>query len=152
MVDILHRVGIRAPIADVYRALSTAEGVAAWWTRETTGTSEPGGTLAVEFLSPAGERIGGMAMQVVALEPDAKVHWRFTEGPEEWIGTEAVFDLARDGDYTIVRFCHAGWREAIEFTAHCSTKWAVFLLSLRDLVETGTGRPSPDDVKIDNWN
>jgi hypothetical protein len=31
-------------------------------------------------------------------------------------------------------------------------KWATFLLSLRELVETGTGRPSPDDLKIDNWN
>lgn len=52
----------------------------------------------------------------------------------------------------IVLFDHSKWREAIEFTAHCSTKWATFLLSLKSLVETGTGRPSPDDIKIDNWN
>ena len=32
------------------------------------------------------------------------------------------------------------WREDGEFRAHCSTKWASFLLSLRDLVETGRGR------------
>jgi hypothetical protein len=31
-------------------------------------------------------------------------------------------------------------------------KWAVFLLSLREYVETGKGKPSPYDVKIDNWN
>jgi hypothetical protein len=31
-------------------------------------------------------------------------------------------------------------------------KWATFLLSLRELLETGKGRPSPDDLKIDNWN
>ena len=36
--------------------------------------------------------------------------------------------------------------------AHCSMKWAAFLLSLRDWVETGAGQPSPDDLKIDNWN
>ena len=36
--------------------------------------------------------------------------------------------------------------------AHCSTKWATFLLSLRDLVETGQGQPSPDDLKISNWH
>jgi hypothetical protein len=31
-------------------------------------------------------------------------------------------------------------------------KWATFLLSLRDYVETGKGKPSPHDLKIDNWN
>jgi hypothetical protein len=31
-------------------------------------------------------------------------------------------------------------------------KWATFMLSLKQLVETGTGRPSPVDFKIDNWN
>ena len=35
---------------------------------------------------------------------------------------------------------------------HCSTKWAIFLMSLKALVETGKGAPNPDDVKIDNWN
>jgi hypothetical protein len=40
----------------------------------------------------------------------------------------------------------------VEFMHHCSTKWAVFLLSLKSLVETGQGAPEPNDVKIDNWN
>jgi hypothetical protein len=31
-------------------------------------------------------------------------------------------------------------------------KWGTFMLSLKDLVETGEGRPSPNDIKIDNWN
>jgi hypothetical protein len=31
-------------------------------------------------------------------------------------------------------------------------KWSTFLLSLRDLVEHGRGRPAPGDLKIDNWN
>jgi len=31
-------------------------------------------------------------------------------------------------------------------------KWATFLLSLRALAETGKGKPSPGDLKIDNWN
>jgi hypothetical protein len=31
-------------------------------------------------------------------------------------------------------------------------KWGTFLLSLKQLIETGKGRPAPDDLKIDNWN
>lgn len=84
--------------------------------------------------------------------PDQEVVWRVDEGPEEWIGTDVTFHLSEQDGYTIVLFGHRKWREAVEFTAHCSMKWATFLLSLRDLVETGRGRPSPADLKIDNWN
>ena len=41
------------------------------------------------------------------------------------------------------------------FTAppvHYSMKWAVYLLSLKALVETGKGSPSPDDVRITDWD
>jgi hypothetical protein len=30
-------------------------------------------------------------------------------------------------------FKHANWKEPVEFMHHCSTKWATFLLNLRDL-------------------
>jgi len=32
------------------------------------------------------------------------------------------------------------------------SKWAIFLMSLKALVETGKGAPAPGDIKIDNWN
>lgn len=152
MIDIIHRVGIKAPASDVYAALSTIDGLAGWWTRETSGVSEPGGTIDFRFSAPNGEHMGAFGMEVIALEPDRKVQWRCQSGPAEWIGTDIVFALAQDGDYTIVRFGHRNWREAVEFTEHCSMKWAIFMLSLKQLVETGSGRPAPDDIKIDNWN
>ncbi|HUL93282.1 MAG TPA: SRPBCC domain-containing protein [Burkholderiales bacterium] len=152
MVDIIHRVGIKAPMSRVYAALSTIEGLAGWWTKETTGASQPGGNIEFQFSSPSGERIGGIDMEVMALDPDKEVRWRVKSGPEEWVGTDVVFKLSRDGDYTIVHFGHKNWREAVEFTEHCSTKWATFMLSLKDLVERGEGRPAPNDVKISNWH
>lgn len=152
MADIIHKVGIKAPISKVYAALSTVDGVAGWWTKDTSGSSKVGGAIGVRFLSPDGKEIGAMKMAVEALESNKKVQWRFTSGPEEWVGTEVVFNLSQDGDYTLVLFGHKNWREPNEFMSHCSMKWATFLLSLRDLVETGKGKPSPHDIKIDNWN
>ena len=32
MVDILHRIGITAPTEAVYTALTTVDGLSAWWT------------------------------------------------------------------------------------------------------------------------
>lgn len=68
-----------------------------------------------------------------------------------WTGdTTVAFDLAQDGDHTIVLFRHRGWQDAVEFMAHCSTKWATFLISLKALVETGRSAAFPNDVHISN--
>ena len=34
---------------------------------------------------------------------------------------------------------------------HCSTKWAVFLLSLKSLLEIGKGAAWPNEIKLDSW-
>jgi len=147
MVDILHRIGVVAPLDDVYRALATPEGIADWWTTDTTGRSEVGGQLAFRF----GD-VGGFDMEVLDLDPSGHVRWRVTGGAEEWIDTEIDWRLDQRGDYTIVLFAHEGWREPVEFMHHCGTKWATFLMSLKYLVETGHGRPAPDDVKVGDWH
>jgi uncharacterized protein YndB with AHSA1/START domain len=152
MVDIIHRIGIKAPVSKVYAALATVDGVAGWWTKDTTGESKVGGAVKVLFRSPTGAEVGKMEFDVVELSADKKVHWRVKSGPEEWVGTDVTFTLSQEGDVTLVQFGHRNWREAVDFMAHCSMKWATFLLSLRQLVETGKGKPAPDDLKIDTWN
>ncbi|MGF1611674.1 MAG: SRPBCC domain-containing protein [Kiloniellales bacterium] len=147
MPDILHRVGLKSSSPnDAYRALSTLEGLSAWWTNETQGESEVGGVIQFRFGAN-----GGFDMKVLELDPAKRVLWQVVDGPEEWIGTKVGFELRQDSDYTIVLFKHEGWKEPIEFMHHCSTKWALFLMSLKSLVEIGKGAPHPNDVRIDNW-
>lgn len=151
MVNILHRVGIQATLDKVYQAIATPEGVAGWWTEQTSGEGRVGGTLDFRF-SAGGAEIGHFTAKVLEQHANELVLWQITGGPEEWIGTTIRFELRRDGDYVIVLFRHEGWKEPVEFMHHCSTKWAIFMMSLKAFAETGTGRPSPNDVKIDNWN
>ncbi len=152
MVDIIHRIGIRSTARQVYDALSTIKGISHWWTEEVEGEEKIGGKIKFRFRSETGEIKGEMIMEVKALNPDIEIRWSCIAGPDEWIGTDITFQLSQQGDQIIIIFGHRNWREAVEFTAHCSMKWAVFLLSLRDYVETGKGKPSPHDLKIDNWN
>jgi hypothetical protein len=70
------------------------------------------------------------------------------DGPQEWIGTKISFDLKQAGDHAIVLFKHQGWKEPVEFMHHCSTKWAIYLMSLKSLVETREGSPNPNDTHI----
>jgi uncharacterized protein YndB with AHSA1/START domain len=146
MPDILHRVGIKASPKDVYDALATRKGLAAWWTNDTQGDTNIGGVI--QFRFPA----GGFDMKVLELQPSARVLWQVVDGPAEWIGTKISWDLKQEDDYTIVMFKHQGWKEPVEFMHHCSTKWAIFLMSMKSLLETGRGSPAPNDVKIDNTN
>lgn len=152
MVSIIHRIGIRSTAERVYEALSTIEGISNWWTNEVEGEEQQGGKIKFTFRAVLGELKGQMVMEVLALHPGTAVQWRCVDGPGEWVGTDITFDLSEQDGQTIILFGHRNWREAVEFMAHCSMKWAVFLLSLREYLETGKGRPSPADLKIDNWN
>jgi len=147
MGDILHRVGIEGSSPEkVYAALTTLDGLAGWWAEKTTGDTALGGVIEFRF-GP-----GGFDMKVLELQPGRLVRWEVVEGPPEWLGTTIRWDLRQDGDWTIVQFAHEGWREPVEFMAHCSTKWAIFLMSLKQLVETGIGAPDPRDVRISDWH
>lgn len=148
MADILHRIGIKtASMEAVYQALTTQAGLAGWWTSNTSGAGDQVGNI-IKFRFGA----GGFDMKVAALNPAHLVVWELADGPEEWLGTRISFELKQEDGYVIVLFKHLNWKEPVEFMHHCSTKWAIFLMSLKSLIETGKGAPDPVDVKIDNWN
>ncbi|CRD63630.1 hypothetical protein N5C25_03290 [Stenotrophomonas sp. GD03958] len=68
MVDIAHRVGIKAPASQMYQALATPEGVAAWWAEDAHGDYNVGGTVKLRFTNN-GQEIGAMEMQLEQLIP-----------------------------------------------------------------------------------
>jgi uncharacterized protein YndB with AHSA1/START domain len=148
MADILHRIGIKSSsMDDVYQALTTQEGLAGWWTGNTKGDGNEVGNR-IEFRFGA----GGFDMRVTELRAPAYVLWTVEEGPGEWVDTTVSFEMRQENEYVILLFKHCGWKEPVEFMHHCCTKWALFLMSLKALIETGKGAPDPNDVKIDNWN
>ena len=145
MPDILHRVAVKASPNDTYGVLTTREGLAGWWTTDTQGNCNVGGVIQFRF----GTR-GSIDMNVLELDPAKRVLWQVVGGPPEWIGTTVSFELTQDDDFTIILFKHQGWKEPSEFMHHCSTKWALFLMSIKSLVETGKGAPYPSDIHISN--
>src|SRR6266851_4746265 len=96
MVDILHKVGIKSSSPDdVYKALTTREGLSGWWTNNTHGDDQVGGVLQFRFGA------GGIDMKVLELDPLKRVLWQVVDGPEEWIGTKVSFEPKQEGDWTI---------------------------------------------------
>ena len=131
----------------VYKALTTREGLAAWWTDNTQGESKEGGAIKFRF-SAGGVEIGGFEMKVLELDAGRSVLWQVVDGHAEWIGNRISSDLKQSGDHAIVLFKHSGWKEPVEFMHHCSTKWAIHPMTLKSLVETGKDTPNPHDPHI----
>ncbi|MBL4647836.1 MAG: SRPBCC domain-containing protein [Gammaproteobacteria bacterium] len=142
MAAIYHQIGIQADNQEVYRALTTIEGLSGWWTK-TSGNPERGGVVNFHF----GDML--CVMKILEQAPDKKVVWQNTAGSDQWLNTKLTFELEVAGNATLVNFTHADWQAVTPFMRHCSTKWAVFLLSLECFLESGTGKPYPDDIAVD---
>jgi uncharacterized protein YndB with AHSA1/START domain len=143
--EIWHEVLINAAPRDVYEAVTDVEKLAHWWTTETRGRSEVGETLEFWFSRPRPSAV----MEVTALKPYELVQWRVIGGgATEWIGTELEFKIFRDEGRTLLHFRHSKWDPNATMFPECSMTWALFLLSLKEFVETGKGRPYPYDLPV----
>jgi uncharacterized protein YndB with AHSA1/START domain len=136
MIEINHCVEMKATPAQVYRALTQQAGPSGWW-RCTNRTA-----LAVD--SVADFRFGELVvtMRVNALEAGERVEWTCVAGPFDAVGTAISFELAPEGEGTVVRFRHHNWLATSDFMGRCSAKWAYFLFAMKSLLES----PEPDDL------
>ena len=136
MIEISHCVEMKASPAQVYRALTQQAGPSGWW-RCATRTA-----LAVDSLAEF--RFGDLVvtMRVDALDAGERVAWTCVAGPFDSVGTAISFELAPEGEGTVVRFRHRNWPESSDFMGRCSAKWAYFLFAIKSLLES----PEPDDL------
>jgi uncharacterized protein YndB with AHSA1/START domain len=146
MSDIRHRIGITTPQERVHGALATRDGVASWWSRDAEGDADEGGKLLFYFGRPEPR----LELEVLAVTSD-RIQWRCLHGPDEWLDTTITFELSHADGETVILFTHGGWRQPVPFQAHCSTKWAYFLLGLKSLLEGGHATPHPGDLLISRW-
>ena len=141
MTDFSTTFTVDQPPAAVFAAVND---VRRWWTGDVEGSSSSVGD---EF-TYSYEDVHRSTQRVIELVPDARVVWLvtdaqlgFTADPGEWKGTEIVFDIAREGDRTEVRFTHVGLAPEVECFEACSNAWGYYINgSLRSLI---AGKPLP---------
>jgi hypothetical protein len=79
--------------------------------------------------------------KVVWLVVDSKIS--FVKDKDEWNCTDIVFEIAKKGDKTELRFTHVGLVPAIECYGKCAGAWGYYSNeSLRGLITTGKGDPN----------
>ncbi|MCP2244498.1 SRPBCC family protein [Lentzea aerocolonigenes] len=121
--------------------------VRSWWTGEVEGgTDEEGAEFTYRHPPQHYSR-----QRVTELEPGRRVVWRVTDShlsfvsvPDEWTGSEIVFDIAAVDGGTELRFTHVGLVPDVECFGACSTGWLHYVGgSLHSLITTGRGLPDP---------
>lgn len=135
MKEIYHCCLIKAPLNDVYSALTKRSGLSAWWTKSSDSEDKVGTISTFRFKSGAFNR-----MKIKSLS-QKKIEWVCVDGHDEWINTQITFELRRENRGTKVCFSHYGWNKQSEYTGECSFHWARYLVSLKNLCEIGQGIP-----------
>ncbi|MBI4923892.1 MAG: SRPBCC domain-containing protein [Devosia nanyangense] len=123
---------------EVFAAINDVRG---WWTGEIDGDTA---TLGAAFTYRY-EDLHRSTQKVIGLVPGKRVVWHvvdanltFVADTAEWIGTDIVFDIARTGDQTELRFTHRGLVPDIECFKNCSDAWRFYIgASLREFIKSG---------------
>ena len=138
----MHYLKIQASPERVYQALTTAEGVRNWWTREAELDPHVGGEGEFAFY----DRRVVTKVRIDDLKPSVRVVWTTISSSASggWEGTTIAFDLSAEDDGTVLRFSHRGFPAADDGYARVTTGWGYFLVSLQQYLERGQGAPAPD--------
>ncbi len=141
MKTIHHVFDVAAGAEAVFDALTTAEGLAGWWSTRVATTGELGTIVDFTFVEGFNPD-----MEITALERPTKVEWRCVGGHEPWQDNTFVFTVEAGGD-------PSGGQSRVRFWQHYAREldddsygiynynWAFYLESLRLLLTEGAGKP-----------
>jgi uncharacterized protein YndB with AHSA1/START domain len=145
--EIWHELLVNTSPERLYKAVANVAGLAHWWTIGVRGESAVGKHLEFWF-----DDFCASIAEITKLIPGELVRWHITGGAAaDWLETDVEFKIMRESGRTILHFRHSNWKENAKQFPHCSMGWAVFLLSLKEFVETGKGRPYPYDMPVNMW-
>ncbi len=120
--------------------------VGSWWSGSIQGRTAGRGA---EFTYRYGD-LHVSTQRVTESARGRKVVWRvtdshlgFVETPDEWTGTEIVFEIDGRNGQTELRFTHAGLVPDSECYGSCSTAWTAIIDNLHRRIATGEAQPDP---------
>lgn len=130
---------IKAPIALVYKTLTTAEGLGQVWTKKLKMKAEIGFVNEFDFDEPDTTK-----MKIIELIENKRIVWECVDSDREWVGTNISFDLSEKDAITTISLKHFNWRERTDYYRWCSYNWGMFLFSLKTYCEDEKGLPYQD--------
>ena len=134
---LMHRVEVDAEPDQIFDALATQDGLAAFWTRESRAEPREGSVAEFGFGGPV------MTMRVDELRPGLRVAWTALGNFPHWPGTKVSWDLVEANGRTEVTFSHHGWEADLPDAELASVNytWGQVVQRLKKYAETGEPDP-----------
>ena len=137
----LHIVDIEADAADIYRAISTAEGLRSFWTADADAEPVVGSRARFGFPQAPVD----LHMEVTDLQAGARVTWQCLGDFPFWAGTAIDWSIGPNpnGPGSRVTFLHGGWPDdypEVEFGL-VNFVWGQIVGRLKGYAETGVPHP-----------
>jgi hypothetical protein len=160
MPNIRHNLLIGASAEKIYNAITSEDGLSAWWAPNTTAREEIESIARFPFGNDYYKE-----MKIIGLITSEFVKWNCIKGDDEWVGTNISFTIIAGNkknildskpeiagqieqqiteEVTLLIFEHNDWNDYTSMFAECNYTWGQFLRSLKLLCETGNGRPFPN--------
>jgi hypothetical protein len=129
---------------EVFNAINNVRG---WWSGQVEGEADK---LGAEFTYEV-SGVHYSKQKITEFTPGKKVVWRvldaslsYLKNKSEWNNTEIVFEIAKKGTKTEVRFTQKGLVPAFESYGSSSNAWSLLINgNLCKLISTGIVQPSP---------
>ena len=149
--DFTTTIAVDAAPQKVFNAVNNVRG---WWSENIVGdTDQPDSEFLYHY-----QDVHRSKMRITEFVPDKKVVWhvldnyfKFTKDETEWKDTHVIFEISQQNGKTQLKFTHQGLVPEYECFQICHDAWTHYIQgSLKELIETGKGKPTPRDVEEGN--
>lgn len=139
-----HFIGVNATKEKIFNAISTPQGLQKWWSTNANGIVKEGETLSLIF-----NELTTLNFKYQEIKPNRKLILTCFDSFKSWNKTQLVFELEEKEGQIFLTLIHGKINEDdIESLTYFSSKWTIYLLSLKQLLETGKGTPYPNELKL----
>ena len=135
---LVHQVNVKATPETIYRAISTAGGLQAFWTSDSKAEPKVGSIASFGFGGPT------QRMRIDELVPGKRVKWTGLNDFPNWDKTTVSWDIAAaEKGETSVTFRHADWPASVsqDDLGSINYTWALVVERLKQYAESG--KPNP---------
>jgi len=137
MKTILHTVDIKGTAKQIYHALTSEMGLSGWWTTKVAVKGGEGSQIDFTFSGDFNP-----TMEISELEDGQRVVWKCVAGHAPWKNDTFSFDIEPHETGTVLFFRQQYTEDpGDEAYGRYNFNWAYYLDSLRQMVETGRGKP-----------
>lgn len=130
MNHIYHDLKIDAQAPKIFKALSTKDGMEAWWPKIVSKQFALGSEVQFYFT----EQYNWKA-EVISLEANRHIHFKMIDADEDWLNTLLKFDILQKDDYCILQLSHLNWVENNHHFRRTNYCWAFYLKMIKDYAE-----------------